>query len=72
MLQQEIKQLANKIYSTVVENRRHLHRYPELSFDEHETAAFVKARLNEMGITWQAMANTGVLGIIKGSNCRMK
>jgi amidohydrolase len=66
MLQQEIKQLANKIYSTVVENRRHLHRYPELSFDEHETAAFVKARLNEMGITWQAMANTGVLGIIKG------
>jgi amidohydrolase len=66
MLQQEIKQLANKIYSTVAENRRHLHRYPELSFDEHETAAFVKARLNEMGITWQAMANTGVLGIIKG------
>jgi amidohydrolase len=66
MLQQEIKQLANKIYSTVVENRRHLHRYPELSFDEHETAAFVKAKLDEMGIAWQPMANTGVLGIIKG------
>ena len=66
MLQEEIKQLANEIYSGVIENRRHLHRYPELSFQEHETAAFVKARLDEMGIAWQPMATTGVMAIIKG------
>ena len=39
MLQEEIKKLANDKYSGVIENRRHLHRYPELSFREYETAA---------------------------------
>lgn len=66
MLQEEIKKLANEIYPGVIENRRHLHRYPELSFQEYETAAFVKARLDEMGIAWQPMATTGVMAIIKG------
>ena len=66
MLQEEIKKLANEIYPGVVENRRHLHRYPELSFQEYETAGFVKARLDEMGIAWQPMATTGVMAIIKG------
>ncbi len=66
MLQEEIKKLANDIHAGVVENRRHLHRYPELSFQEYETAAFVKARLDEMGIAWQPMATTGVMAIIKG------
>ena len=66
MLQEEIKQLANEIYAGVIENRRHLHRYPESSFQEYETAAFVKARLDEMGIAWQPMATTGVMAIIKG------
>ena len=66
MLQEEIKKLANEIHPGVIENRRHLHRYPELSFQEYETAAFVKARLDEMGIAWQPMATTGVLAIIKG------
>lgn len=30
--------------------RRHLHRHPELSLHEHETARFVAARLDELGI----------------------
>ena len=30
--------------------RRHLHQYPELEFDCHETAAFIEARLREMGV----------------------
>ncbi|CAN5584932.1 M20 family metallopeptidase [soil metagenome] len=66
MLQEEIKKLANDIHAGVIENRRHLHRYPELSFQEYETAAFVKARLDEMNIAWQPMATTGVMAIIKG------
>jgi len=66
MLQQEIKLLADKIFTNVIENRRHLHRNPELSFQEYKTAVFVKARLDEMNIAWQPMATTGILGIIKG------
>ncbi|MGK2862731.1 MAG: M20 metallopeptidase family protein [Chitinophagaceae bacterium] len=66
MLKDEIKQLAKEIYSNVIENRRHLHAHPELSFCEYETSAFIKARLNEMGISWKAMAETGVVAIITG------
>jgi amidohydrolase len=66
MLRDEIYQLAKKIHNSVIENRRYLHAHPELSFCEHETSAFVKARLDEMGIPWKAMADTGVVAAIQG------
>ena len=66
MLISKIKEWAEKINSEVVTNRRHLHAHPELSFREFETSAFVKNHLDNIGIQWQAMADTGVVGIIKG------
>ncbi|MCW3108264.1 MAG: N-acyl-L-amino acid amidohydrolase, partial [Segetibacter sp.] len=66
MLIDEIRQQANKISDTVIRHRRHLHAHPELSFKEYETSAFIKARLEEMGISWKAMAGTGVVALIKG------
>ncbi len=66
MLIDEIKQQAKKIIDTVLNNRRHLHAHPELSFHEYETSAFIKARLDEMRIKWQAMAVNGVVALIKG------
>lgn len=66
MLKDKIKQSAKEIYGNVVENRRHLHAHPELSFCDYETSAYIKARLNEMGIQWKAMANTGVVAVIQG------
>lgn len=66
MLLEEIKKLAGEIVSSVIEDRRHLHKFPELSFLEYETSAFVKARLDAIGISWQPVANTGVVAIIKG------
>jgi amidohydrolase len=66
MLKDEIKELANKISDKVIETRRHLHANPELSFCEHETSAFIKARLDDLQIPWKAMANTGVTALIKG------
>ena len=35
---------------TPLEFRRRLHRRPELSFEEHETAAFIERQLAEAGI----------------------
>ncbi|HRP55851.1 M20 family metallopeptidase [Agriterribacter sp.] len=67
MLKEEIKQLSKNIHQTVISNRRHLHAHPELSFEEYNTSAFVKARLDEMGITWHAIANTGVVAVIEGT-----
>ncbi len=66
MLSTEIKNCANKIAASVIENRRHLHSHPELSFQEHETSAFIKSRLDDMDISWHPVANTGVVAIIKG------
>jgi amidohydrolase len=66
MLIDEIKQQANKIINSVIENRRHLHAHPELSFNEYETSAFIKARLDEMKIPWKAMAGNGIVALIKG------
>ena len=50
-----------------IEFRRHLHAHPELSFREHQTAAFISARLSELGIENRPVAATGVLARIAGS-----
>jgi amidohydrolase len=63
---QQIRQLAIEIQDNVIETRRHLHAHPELSFHEYETASFVKARLDEMNITWASIAGTGIVALIKG------
>jgi amidohydrolase len=62
----QIKTLANTNSAAVIEFRRHLHANPELSFKEYQTAAFVKAKLDGMGIGWEAIGETGVVAIIKG------
>lgn len=46
--------------------RRHLHAHPELSFREHETAAFISAQLAAAGIEHRPIARTGILARIEG------
>jgi len=67
MLKDKITRLAEQIHGNVVENRRHLHANPELSFHEYETSAFVAGKLDELGISYSKMANTGLVALIKGS-----
>jgi hippurate hydrolase len=46
--------------------RRHLHQNPELGLEEHQTAAFVAARLKELGIeVTEGVGGTGVVGTIR-------
>jgi amidohydrolase len=66
MLKNEVKRLAEGLFGRAVADRRHLHAHPELSFGEYETASYVKTRLGEMGIPWESMAGTGVVGMITG------
>ena len=66
-LKDKISQLAQDIHAEVVGNRRHLHAHPELSFQEYETSAFVKSKLDELGISYQNMADTGIVALITGS-----
>jgi amidohydrolase len=48
--------------------RRHLHRYPELAFDCHQTAAFIAERLREIGVDeiHEGIAKTGIVALIRG------
>ncbi len=48
--------------------RRHLHANPELEFACHETAAFITARLAEMGVdeVHTGIATSGIVAIING------
>lgn len=66
MLKEKIKLIASEIYSSVVAKRQHLHAHPELSYEEYETSKYVKEELHKLGIPFTEIANTGILGIIKG------
>ena len=51
---------------TPIEFRRHLHLYPELSFNEEQTAQYIEKCLTEAGISHSRIAKTGVLAKIEG------
>ncbi len=67
MLQQRIKKLSETLQNDTIAFRRHLHAHPELSFEEHNTAAFVVEQLDKLAIPYTRMANTGIVALIKGS-----
>ncbi|RPE07961.1 amidohydrolase [Chitinophaga lutea] len=67
MLKEKIRALAHEMLPTAIETRRHLHANPELSFMEHNTAAFIAGKLDAMGIPYQKMANTGLVAMIEGT-----
>lgn len=67
MSPERIKELSRQYFEHVRTLRRHLHSHPELSFQEHETAAFVAEELRNMGLQPQTgIAGTGVTAIIEG------
>ena len=67
MLKEKIRQAAVANSKRVIHDRRYLHAHPELSFQEFQTSAYIKKRLEEMGIAWQSIGNTGVVALIQGA-----
>ncbi|MEO6588415.1 MAG: amidohydrolase [Pyrinomonadaceae bacterium] len=56
-----------KIMPQVIEWRRHLHQYPELSNREFKTAKYVEDHLKGLGLEIKTgIAKTGVVAILKG------
>lgn len=66
MNKEQIQELSKKIFNEVVANRRYLHSHPELSFHEVETSAYVAKKLEELGLEYHKMADTGLVALIKG------
>lgn len=68
-LKGKIKHSASTLHPQLISWRRHLHAHPELSFEEHETMAFISNILTELGISHEkGIAGTGVVATIKGRN----
>ena len=62
----ELRAAAEALGPELSATRRHLHAHPELSYQEHQTAAFVVAKLRELGLQPTIMADTGVVALIEG------
>jgi len=57
--------LDNSLVEDATRWRRHLHAHPETAFDEHRTADFVAAKLEEFGIeVHRGLGGTGVVGTL--------
>jgi len=62
-----VKQEIRRILPEIVSLRRHLHAHPELSLEEHGTAAFIREKLSAAGIAALApYLQTDVVAVIAG------
>ena len=64
----KIKEIVKDVKDDAIQIRRHLHRNPELSFQEYKTSTFIKDKLREEGISFEEVASTGVLVKIEGTS----
>jgi amidohydrolase len=66
-LREKIKLLAEQHFKDIVGIRRHIHQYPELSFEEVETSLYIQEQLNSTGIPFKkGFVGTGISGWING------
>ena len=69
----QIKKLAFIYFNEIVEIRRHLHQYPELSFHEYKTSAYIKSILTKWHIPFtDGIADTGIVVVLEGNNPELK
>ncbi len=66
-LKKRIQSLSYEYLQEIIDIRRHLHKYPELSFNEYKTSQFIQDKLKEYGIPFKAgFVKTGIMGRIDG------
>ncbi len=63
-----IKSLSHTYHSQTVEQRRHLHANPELSYKEFNTVKYVAEQLRSFGIEPTGIATTGLIAEVTGKN----
>jgi amidohydrolase len=64
----KIRSIADTLAPRLIEIRRHLHAHPELSGQEHQTAAYIAGVLSAAGLrTQEAVGKTGVVGELAGA-----
>lgn len=68
MRKETIQQAAAASQAELRDIRRHLHQYPEYSFKEYKTQAFVAEKLGEWGIESSKIGETGLIATIDSGN----
>lgn len=64
-----LDELSDDLKLRLSEIRAHLHTYPELSFEEYETAKFIESQLKSLGVSdIRRIGNTGVTALIQGKH----
>lgn len=74
-MKNENKHTASKILKNVdslaanqIKWRRHLHQYPEVAYEEHQTTAFLKKQVQALGLKLLPLSmETGLLAELKGN-----
>lgn len=66
-MKDQIKKMADDFTPEIIQIRRALHSNPELSFQEHETAALIEEILTSWDLDNSRITGTGVTSVIKGS-----
>ena len=56
-----------RVFEEVVRWRRRIHEHPELGFEERRTSALVEETLHAAGIETARVAQTGVVGVLRGA-----
>ena len=60
-----IDQIASGYTEKLVQYRRYLHQHPELSFHEEKTAAWIRERLHDAGVSiLPGISGNSVVGVI--------
>lgn len=58
---------AAELSDSIIASRRHIHQHAELSFEEHETTAYLVDELKKIGIPVEQFEDyTGCIAVIKG------
>ena len=64
-----IQSRSEVLFEKVKSYREHLHKYPELSYQEFETMNYVSEQLSKLGITHEKnVGGTGIVGIIENEH----
>ena len=69
----KIKKLSIESLEDVIRIRRHIHKFPELSFQEEKTSDYIQTELKSIGIPFtNGHVKTGIIGTIEGKNPKSK
>jgi amidohydrolase len=64
----KIQSIAQNLAPRLIEIRRHFHAHPELSGQEHQTAAYIAGVLSSIGLqVTEGIGQTGVIGELAGT-----